>query len=351
MTRFTHCRIKMAAIHASALLATAPVLAQGTAIQLYGTVDLAVGQLEQQPPGPPNAPITRVRGLHNGGMQTSYFGMRGVEDLGGGLKAKFQLESWFRADTGQSSRFNPPGPPQDGFWSRSAWVAVEGRFGELKLGTFENPTFLASAYTSAMTANAIFSPSLRQQYAGATRGYVDLDTRVPNTVQYTTPRIGGVTAVVAVQAAEGSGNGSNYLGNLVYRSGPLVLALGVSKAEHLPPPDPAGPQDQELVVVGGSYDLKVVKLFAQYTTFEDGRSGLKVKTPHVGLTAPIGLGELQLAWARGKNSGSSTAARTTASVIYYYHLSIRTGLYGALSADKVNVGTAHSYLLGIRHTF
>lgn len=351
MTLLTRRLLKLAAASASALLATTSALAQGLGVQLYGTIDLAVGQLEQQLPGPPNAAITRVRGVHPGGVQSSYFGMRGVEDLGGGLRAKFQLESWFRADTGASGRFGPPGPPQDPFFSRSAWVAIEGGFGELKLGTFENPAFLAAFYTSAMGANTIFSPGLRQQYAGVTRGYVGLDTRVPNTVQYTTPRLGGVTAVLAVQAGEGRGTGPNFVGNVVYRSGPLVLALGASKTEHEPPPDPAGPQDQELIVVGGSYDLKVVRLFAQYTTFEDGRSRLKVKTPHFSLTAPIGLGELQLAWARGKNSGLNTAERTTTSVLYYYNLSRRTGLYGGAVADKVNVGTANTYLLGVRHTF
>jgi len=351
MTRITRRRFKLAAISASAVFATAPALAQDTAVQLYGTIDLAVGQLEQQPPGPPNAAITRVRGVHNGGVTTSFFGIRGVEDLGGGLKAKFQLESWLRADTGASARFNPPGPPQDPFWSRSAWVAVEGGFGEVMLGTFINPTFLASAFTGAMNFNSIFSPGVRQQYAGGTRGYADVDTRLHNAVQYTTPRLGGATAALAVQAGEGSGTGPNYFGNVVYRSGPLLLALGVSKVEHQPPPDPASALDQELIVLGGSYDLNVVKLFAQYTNFENQQANLKVRTPQFGLTAPIGLGELQLAWGRSEFSGSSTDTRTTTSMIYFYNLSRRTGLYGGVAADKVNVGTAESYLLGVRHMF
>ncbi len=353
MTRIDRRLLKLAATSAGALLATTSALAQGQGfgVQLYGTVDLAVGQLEMQLPGPPNAPITRTRGVHNGGVQTSYFGVRGIEDLGDGLKAKFQLESWLRADTGASARFNPPGPPQDAFWSRSAWVGIEGGFGEVRLGVFENPAFLANLYTSAMSANSLFSPSLRQQYAGVTRGYVGLDTRLPNSVQYTTPRLGGATASLAVMAGEGRGTGANYVGNVVYRSGPLVLAFGASKTEHEPPPDPAAAQDQEVFLIGGSYDLKAVKLFAQYTTFEDGLSGLKVKTPHLGLTAPIGLGELQLAWARGKNSGSSTATRTTTSLGYYYNLSRRTGVYAFVGSDKVNVGTAESFVVGVRHTF
>jgi len=351
MTRLNRRPLKLTAASAGVLLAATSALAQRAGVELYGTVDLAVGQVESQPPGPPNAAITRVRGLHNGGVQTSYFGVRGGEDLGGGMKASFQLESWLRADTGASARFNPPGPPQDPFWSRSAWVALEGSFGEVRLGLFENPAFLANLYTSAMSANAVFSPSLRQQSVSSTRGYMSLDTRLPNSVSYTTPRLGGVNATLAVMAGEGSGTGANYVGNVVYRGGPLLLALGAAQTRHEAPPDPAAARDQDAFLLGGRYDLKVVQLFAQYTSFDDRQARLKVKTPHFGLTAPIGLGELQLAWARARNSGSSTATRTTTSLGYYYNLSRRTGLYAFAATDKVNVGTADSYLFGIRHTF
>lgn len=325
--------------------------AQTTPLSFYGTVDLGIGKLAAQPPGPPNVPVSSVTGVHNGGVQTSYFGLRGTEDLGDGLKAKFQLESFLRADTGASGRFNPPGPPQDPFWSRAAWVGIEGGFGELRLGNNTNPAWLANVFTSALGSNSLFSPSFRQQYNGSTRGYMAQDTGLTNSVSYSSPMLAGTVVTVNVQAAEGTGSGNNLNASVVHRSGPLLLAAAGARVQHVPSPDPAGALDEQFVMLGASYDLKVVKLFAQYTDFKDTVSGTKIKTPHVGLTAPVGTGEIQLAWAEGKTSGANDSKRTTTSAGYVHPLSRRTQLYLMVANDKLLVGTANSYVTGIRHTF
>jgi predicted porin len=325
--------------------------AQTTPLSLYGTVDLAVGKLSSQPPGPPNAPVTSVNGVHNGGVQTSYFGVRGTEDLGDGMKAKFQLESFIRADTGASGRFNPPGPAQDPFWSRAAWVGLEGGFGELRLGNNTNPAWLANVFTSAMGSNSLFSPSFRQQYNGSTRGYMAQDTGLTNSLSYSSPNLAGMVVTVNVQAAEGSGSGNNLNASVVHRAGPLLLAAAGARVQHVPSPDPAGTLDEQFVMLGAAYDLKVVRLFAQYTDYKDKLGNLKIKTPHIGLTAPVGTGQVQLAWAEGKTSGAASGKRTTTSAGYVHPLSRRTELYLMVSNDKVSVGTAKSCVTGIRHTF
>jgi len=322
-----------------------------SSVQLYGTVDLGVGRIASQPPGPPNAPITRATTMQSGGVTTTYFGMRGSESLGGSLRAQFQLESFLRADTGASGRFNPPGPPQDPMFSRAAWVGLAGDFGDVKLGRSANPAWLSMIFSSAMGSNSIFSPSFRQQYNGSTRGYMGLDSSLPNSLSYTTPRLGGVTGTVAVQAGEGRGK-SNYSANVVYRGGPIMLTAGMANASHVPPPDEAAVQDQNWFVLGASYDFKVVKVFAQYTDHENELTGTQTKTPHLGLTVPIGNGELQAAWARGKaTSARGESERTTTSMGYIHNLSKRTNLYAMLASDKLPVGTANSYLVGVRHAF
>jgi len=331
--------------------ASAQAQTQTSSLSFYGTVDLGVGKLASQPPGPPNAPISSVTGVHNGGVQTSYFGLRGTEDLGDGLKAKFQLEAFIRADTGTPGRFNPPGPPQDPFWSRSSWVGLEGGFGELRIGLNTNPAWLAHVFTSAMGGNSLFSPSFRQQYNGSTRGYMAQDTGLPNSLSYSSPNMGGTVVTVNVQMAEGSGSGNNLNASVVHRSGPLLLAAGGARIQHAPSPDPAGTLDEQFVMLGASYDLKMVKLFAQYTDFSDKLANVKIKTPHLGLTAPLGSGQFQLAWAEGKTTGAANGKRTTTSAGYLHSLSRRTQLYLMASNDKVSVGTAKSYIAGIRHTF
>lgn len=320
-------------------------------VSVYGTLDVGVGSLESQPPGPPTAPITTVRGVHNGGVQFSYLGFRGAEDLGGGMKAKFQFESFIRADTGASGRFNPPGPPQDPFWSRSSWVGVEGGFGEVRLGNNSNPAWLAHLFTSAMGGNSIFSPSFRQQYNGSTRGYMAQDTALPNSVSYLTPNLGGTVVTVNVQASEASGLGSNVNLSAVHRSGPLLLAVAGARVKHAPSPDPAGALDERFVMVGCSYDLNVVRLFAQYTDHKDALANRKTKSPHIGLTVPVGTSQIQLAWGESKTSGAASSKRTTTSAGYIHPLSKRTELYLMLASDKLPVGTAQNYMAGIRHAF
>lgn len=322
-----------------------------SSVSVYGTVDLGVGSLQSQPPGPPTAPITTVRGVHNGGIQFSYIGFRGTEDLGGGLKAKFQLESFIRADTGASGRFNPPGPPQDPFWSRSSWVGVEGGFGEVRLGNNSNPAWLAHLFTSAMGGNSIFSPSFRQQYNGSTRGYMAQDTALPNSVSYATPSLGGTVVTVNLQAPEGSGLGTNINMSAVHRSGALLLAVAGARVKHAPLPDPAGALDERFVMVGGSYDLNVVRLFAQYTDHKDALANRKTRSPHIGLTVPVGTSQIQLAWGESKTSGATSSKRTTTSAGYVHPLSKRTELYLMLANDKLPVGTAKSYMAGIKHAF
>jgi predicted porin len=221
----------------------------------------------------------------------------------------------------------------------------------LRLGNNTNPAWLANVFTSAMGGNSLFSPSFRQQYNGSTRGYMAQDTGVPNSLSYSSPNLAGTVATFNVQAAEGSGSGSNLNASVVHRSGPLLLAVAGARVQHVPPPDPAGVLDEQFVMLGAKYDLKVVTLFAQYTDFKDKLANIKIRTPHIGLTAPVGTGQVQLAWAEGKTSGAASGKRTTASAGYVHPLSRRTQLYLMVGTDKVSTGTAKSYVTGIRHTF
>ncbi|HEY9105888.1 MAG TPA: porin, partial [Roseateles sp.] len=66
-----------------------------------------------------------LKKLDSSGLNTSRFGLRGTEDLGGGLKAGFWLESEISPDTGAAASV---------FWGRRATVSLSGDFGEVRLG-------------------------------------------------------------------------------------------------------------------------------------------------------------------------------------------------------------------------
>ena len=323
--------------------------------QVYGTFDAAVGRIETQPPGAPNAAIVKVNGVHSGGMQTSHIGFRGSDDLGGGLIARFQLETFFRGDTGVPGRFDAsPTSGADFFWSRESFVALGGGFGEVRLGNNGNPVWVSMLQTSAMGSNSVFSPSFRQLFNGGTRGRSEVDTALVNSVKYVSPVLAGFEGSVAVQAGEGSGTRYNLAFNLSYRSGPLLVALGRQDLKHAAQPTLPGARDQTLTLAGAAYDFGVARVFGQYSVVDNDRLRIKDKLPHVGLTVPLGGGMLQVATGQDRNTVDATGAvskRKTTSLGYVYPLSKRTDLYSFVMADKVSVGTADSAVVGMRHRF
>jgi predicted porin len=347
-------RLKSLVGSAALGLACGPCLAQSQ-VQIYGTFDAAVGQIETQPPGAPTAAIVRVRGVHSGALQTSYIGFRGTEDLGGGLRARFQIESFFRGDTGQVGRFDAsPTSGADAFWSREAYVAVGGGFGEVRLGNNGNPLWVTMLQTNALGSNSVFSPAFRQMFNGGARGRSEVDTSMVNSIKYVSPSWAGFSFDAVLQAGEGSGARYNQAYSLSYRAGPLLLGLATQDLRHAAVPNLAGARNQTMTLGGGAYDFGMLRVFAQYTGIDNKRLATKDKLPHFGLTVPLGNGVLQLATGQDKTTGATAAAsamRRTTSGGYVYNLSRRSQLYTFVMSDKLAVGTAKSYVAGVRHAF
>src|ERR1700758_1955464 len=97
------------------MLAANGAMAQtaGTSVELYGVLDVAVGHIANSFSADSNFPAsvnpvsatstkvtTGVTGMFNGGIQDSRWGIRGTEDLGGGMKAFFVLESGIDINSG-----------------------------------------------------------------------------------------------------------------------------------------------------------------------------------------------------------------------------------------------------------
>lgn len=102
-------------------------LADASAVTLYGRLDTA---LESTQTG-----HRRVHGLNSSG---AYFGFKGVEALGQGLKAGFVQESAIQTDDGATSQAGS-------FFSNRSEVFLEGAFGTVRMGRFFNPSYYAVA--------------------------------------------------------------------------------------------------------------------------------------------------------------------------------------------------------------
>src|SRR5690606_30779514 len=91
-----------------------------SSVTLFGIIDTGVGYVDNATAGGGNK-----WGLYTSGNATSRIGFRGVEDLGGGLKAGFWLEGEVFADDGNAGGLN---------FKRRSTVGLEGNFGEVRLG-------------------------------------------------------------------------------------------------------------------------------------------------------------------------------------------------------------------------
>ncbi|GIZ52357.1 porin [Noviherbaspirillum aridicola] len=343
-----------AALGIMACVAAGSAMAQ-TNVTVGGLVDVYAGtrQLSGQ--------ADRAGVVHSGGMTTSWFGFKGSEDLGGGLKAEFALTGFFQGDTGQSGRgFNG-----DTLFSRDANVGLAGSFGRVQLGRGLAPNFLPTVLFNPFGDSFGFSPLVVHANTPGSGGWGSgvnaADTGWSNQIIYTTPKLGGLTANVHYQFGEQAGDtGINNVGvNALYFNGPIGLTAFYHDAELSNPVPAVSTTRQKTFMVGGSYDFKVVKAFAtwQRNKNELATTEAEVSTDKlysVGLSAPIGNGNALLAYANTKRdlAAGADTKRNTFSVGYDYFLSKRTDVYGVVMADKVEGFDRETSLgLGIRHRF
>ena len=229
-----------------AMGAAMSTLAQQTSqVQVYGLVGMYAGKSEISGGLPP------VVQLAHGGLTTSYIGIRGSEDLGGGYKTIFALESFFRADTGEQGR-----SAADPLFSRNAYVGIEGGFGKLTLGRQTNPTYLNMGTLSPFGSSVVFSPLVLQSFIASYNGALVGDTVWNNAIQYTMPRVGGFAGSVVYGLGEVRGNaGAGNLGlHANYLNGAFTAAFS---AQRFRTPVVAPMTEQTGYLLGATYDFKL----------------------------------------------------------------------------------------------
>jgi len=198
---------------ALAALGTIASAAQAqTAVTIYGTVDTGITFSNH------NASTTgdggSKFGVGSGNIDTSRIGFKGVEDLGGGLKALFQLEAGFASDTGASQ--------DSGAFNRKSVVGLGGSYGTVLLG--RQSDILDDAghkYTSIKDfGNFVGSPHMLDRLEGI---------RTQNSIRYDSPELQGFKGSVIYGFGEQAGQnsaGQSFGAGGTYDNGPLGLYLG-----------------------------------------------------------------------------------------------------------------------------
>ncbi|WGG52261.1 porin [Rugamonas sp. DEMB1] len=325
--------------------------AQPGNVRLYGLVDLyaASGNGAGNGAGSGTAgPRSTV--VNNGGMTTSFWGVAGTEQLGGGLSAQFALESFFRADSGEAGRV-----PGEALFSRAAYVGLAGNWGTVRMGRLPNPLFIASAYANPFGVSTRLSPLVDQLWSAPFGSAIVGDTGWNNALAYLSPTVNGVSLTLQGNLGEGAATsfGNNKAAVLRYTGAALALTAAAQRVVNGLNISAAAPR-QTVYFAAASYDLGAVKLYAGHNRTRTEVSGRRSRTGHLGLSVPAGAGNWMLAWARTRENAALKPAfhRDTASAGYDHNLSQRTDLYAVYLRDKLsNAAGGNTLALGLRHKF
>lgn len=336
--------MKKSLIALAVLAASGAAMAQSS-VTLYGVADAGVTYLN----GADN-----WSGVTSGNNLTSRLGFRGVEDLGGGLKANFVLEGGFNLDNGDGASGYAGAKAGEGFqFKRRSTVGLSGGFGEVRMGRE-----LTAAFNATARYDVFGSVGIGQSRLWADGGVVDASAnatavttnqRISNALTYVSPDFSGFKFGLNYGFGEttASNSDSGYLGaGLTYDNGPLSLGLGLERLNN--GANSVAASDIDAWSLGGSYDFGVVKLLGGYraSTVDRAAGENKRNGAYVAVTAPVGPGLVRASYNRYENkyNGGKDKADQFA-VGYVYGLSKRTSVYGTYAYIK-NKDGANLYNLG-----
>jgi predicted porin len=216
-------------------------------VALYGLADAGVEYVDNT--GRNGSGLLRVT---SGNLSGSRWGLRGVEDLGGGLRAVLQLESGFDIDTGNSGQSGR-------LFGRDAHVGLESRYGAVHLGRQQ---------TSMREFGIVYDPNVIADRYGMLSIAPEFGARADNAIKYV-GAFGGLTAQ-AFYAFQSNGTevaGSNVYGRdfgafVNYATGPFSVGVAYDDA-HVGTPANQAPLIRR-ASVAGTYAAGAARLYAGY---------------------------------------------------------------------------------------
>lgn len=343
---------------ALAALAVVGAASAQSSVTLFGVVDATIAY--------GSGDVSNKTQLTNSGYNSSRLGFKGIEDLGGGMKAGFWLEAGVNNDNGTGSATNVNNQATGGAlagmngsqgltFNRRSTVSLMGGFGEVRLGRDYTPQFWSETVYDPFGTNGV----------GTTRtlgpGGVTA-VRASNSIAYLSPAMGGFGVWVQGYMGENATSAVNTVaGNgaairLTYDGGPLSAALAFSQTNVV------SGTDLKSTNVGLSYNLGMATLMGLVT--KESIDGLAddYNGYLIGALVPMGPGTIRVSLSSIKLGDAKT---DQLAVGYVYDLSKRTSLYGtyatvrnsggwanALNGSVTDInGSSNGIDLGIKHSF
>lgn len=306
-----------------AALVAGPALAVAAGPTVFGGVHLSIDRYDNDEQG---ATVANEQGFLSSNF--SRFGIKGDDDLGGGLKSVYQILAPLAADTGTSGL---GGALYDTF------AGLSGVFGTARLGKMDSPVKDLSAAFNPFGTKVGDSRNIT-----GLGGLMNFDNRFSNSVRYDSPKFAGVTAAAQYASSEAgaysSTNSDVGSANVRWSAGPLSLGLGYEKHST------ATENDEEIKRVIGSYKIGPVTVAGLYEQMSDlaGVSGADRDSMGVAATFVFGNNAVKALYVSTDkvDTAASDNGGTLLAVGFDHNLSKNTQVYAVYATvDNEDSGT------------
>lgn len=347
----------------AALAAVSGVASAQSNVTIYGILDTSIHTVDHV-----NTSGQRATQMSTATWLPSVFGFTGTEDLGGGLKAKFQLESDINTHSGSNN---------NNLFRRISTVGLSSNeLGSVTFGRQINQLFLQSFLNNVRLAHSgSMAIAGGLKYSGSASDNTDTGIFQSNTVAYTSPTFNGLNATLTKQLGGVAGNtnkSSAYSYGVNYTNGPVALVAVQEEAK-----DVNGVAQNRNTLLGAKYTIGAAQFNVGYTKYKDpsgtpsvDAKGLEVGaaysiTPalvaavnhvsfkdHVANKTPT-VDTASLKYALSKRTSvwamvaQSDAKGTTGGITSLYGIAV-SGVTGAAGGYT---GKVHATSLGLTHTF
>lgn len=365
--------MKKSLLALAALGAFAGAASAQSSVTLFGLIDESINYT--------NNGGQKTWSLASSQLQSNRLGFRGVEDIGGGLKAGFWLEAGMDNSTGVAGGASGQVSNADGLssqlFNRRSTVSLMSNWGEVRFGRDYTPTFWNNVFFDVNQANGL-GQFLNIVDGGLGSGATTF-ARANNSIGYFLPGgLGGLygQAMYAFGQSTTGMSGNKYAGaRLGWAGGPFDIAAAYSETEH----GAAGVGSTskfQVGNIGASWDFGVAKVLVLYN--QNKWSTAKQSAYEVSASVPFGAGEFRAMYGHADRAGTNpnTGLSIDAndanmwSLEYVYNLSKRTAIYttyaqinnsgastftvlGGSPVDPVGIvgGSSKGFNVGLRHAF
>jgi predicted porin len=338
-------------------------------VQIDGVMDAGLQSIDYKG--------TRVTGIANNGSSTSQINFRGTEDLGGGLKANFRVETDWNtvSNSGNTGTKKADGTvaAASTFGNGEIRVGLSGAFGSIDAGAVNYNTL--GTYLTGQPFGTAIGSGFRAVYVNDAQGTSQV--RSDNSVKYVSPSFSGLNASLYYAGKQTKANSTDFsttfgaydmqgtteLG-LNYANGPLAASFSTLKQDY----KDVGPAigglayTQTVNTLGANYAFGAAKVFGLYQNNKRNDNTVNNKTFTISGTYTMGSVVLMAQAGQLKNVADKKSKLFALGADY--NLSKRTAVYARYESIDDKAGVAATAIaavngettrtrtaVGVRHAF